>query len=564
VDFRLIAKLKVIASEQRRRIRWPPPVRWSLHWPDRWNLSWLTRWRVQWGIVAVIAVGLVGGALGVLLGGHAETAIGPADVGLALHAAWTGDTVVNVPPLGTLRLDTHDGPLRIVAQIDQIRPERAQRLLENPNGFETLTAQIGGQVRHGIVVLAVKSTLAAAACAGLTGLIVFRSWRRACGAALTAVTGIALAAGLAGLTFDPQSIAEPRYSGLLSSAPSVVGDAKSIVRRFEEYRAQLARLVGNLSRLYAASSTLPTYEPDPTTVRVLHVSDIHLGPTAWTVIRSVSRQFQVQAIVDTGDLTDHGSRPESRYIEQIESLQVPYVFVRGNHDSRDTQKAVDRQKNAVVLDGGLKEVAGLTIYGIGDPRFTPDKTTRDDERGAADMSAEGQRVAGLLRTAGVTPDIVAVHDPNEGQAFDGVAPLVLSGHAHQRSTRLLPTGTRLFVQGSTGAAGLRGLEHEQPTPIQMSILYFNRVTHRLQAWDDIQLGGLGLSSAQITRTLEKSPDRAIKPSQPPPASPGGASPSGSPGEGPATPAVPSTPATPGANRTSSTGRRPHRRRQTAA
>lgn len=483
----------------------------------------------RWRITAVIGVGLAGAALGILLGGRTETAVGPADVGFSLRASWTGDTVVNVPPLGTLRLDSHDGPFRIDAQIDRIRPERAQRLLEDPHGIEALTAQIGDQVRHGIMMLALTSTAWAVGCAALAGLIVFRDWRRGLGSAAAAAVGLLIAFGIGGATFDPRSVAEPRFTGLLSSAPSLVGDAKTIVRRFEEYRTQLARLVGNVSRLYATSSTLPTYEPDPTTLRVLHVSDIHLNPAAWSVIRSVTQQFQVQLIIDTGDLTDHGSRPESKFTDDIESLKVPYVFVRGNHDSRDTQKAVDRQKNAVVLDGEMKEVAGLNIYGMGDPRFTPDKSTRDDQRGAADMFAEGRRAAAQLRAQGITPDIVAVHDSDAARAFDGVAPLTLAGHAHARSTRLQPSGTRLFIQGSTGGAGLRGLEHEEPTPIQMSILYFNRATHRLQAWDDIELGGLGLSSAQIIRTLEQEPDRAITPptDQPAPTGPS-PEPSGSP------------------------------------
>jgi predicted MPP superfamily phosphohydrolase len=505
----------------------------------------------RWRVAAVIGVGLVGAALGILLSGRTETAVGPADVGFSLAASWTGDTVVNVPPLGTLQLDSHDGPLRIVAQLDRIRPERAQQLLEDPAGIESLTTQIGDQVRHGLMTLALQAALTALACAALAGLVVFRDWRRAGWATLAAVGGLLVVGAVGGATFDPRSIAEPRYTGLLSSAPSLVGDAKTIVRRFEEYRTQLARLVGNVSRLYATSSTLPTYEPDPTTVRVLHVSDIHLSPTAWSVIRSVSRQFQVQVIIDTGDLTDHGSKPENKYVEGIESLKVPYVFVRGNHDSRDTQEAVDKQKNAVVLDGETKEVGGLSIFGVGDPRFTPDKTTRDDQRGTADVYAEGQRSAAALRAAGTTPDIAVVHDPNAGRAFDGIAPLTLSGHAHARSTRIQPSGTRLFVQGSTGAAGLRGLEHEDPTPIQMSILYFNRASHRLQAWDDIQLGGLGLSSAQITRTLEKEPGRTIKPpadqratvpvTPGPTGSPSSPSDDGSPEPAPAGPATPVPP-----------------------
>jgi hypothetical protein len=89
--------------------------------------------------------------------------------------------------------------------------------------------------------------------------------------------------------------------------------------------------------------------------------------------------------------------------------------------------------------------------------------------------------------------------------------LALAGHTHVRSTELLSTGTRLMVQGSTGGAGLRGLEHEEPTPIQASVLYFSKADHRLQAWDDVTLGGLGEQSVQIQRHLEPDPRRTIFP-----------------------------------------------------
>ncbi|URN01649.1 metallophosphoesterase [Actinomadura madurae] len=315
------------------------------------------------------------------------------------------------------------------------------------------------------------------------------------------------------------------------------------MERFSAYRAQLARLVGNVSELYTATSTLPTYEPDPSTIRVLHVSDIHLNPAAWSVIKSVSAQFQVDLVVDSGDLMDHGSKPEDRFAESISDLKVPYVYVRGNHDSKATERAVAREKNAIVLDDRTREVAGLHVYGVGDPRFTPDKSTRDDYVGADQLRAEGLRYAEKLRASGSLPDLVVTHDPTEGEAFSGVTPLVLAGHAHARSTKLLPTGTRLFVQGSTGGAGLRGLEHEQPTPIELSVLYFSRATHRLQGWDDLRLGGLGLTSAQIERHLEPDPDRVVKPQPPatsPPPSPTSPFPSEFPSDWPSrTPSSPS-------------------------
>jgi hypothetical protein len=74
---------------------------------------------------------------------------------------------------------------------------------------------------------------------------------------------------------------------------------------------------------------------------------------------------------------------------------------------------------------------------------------------------------------------------------------------------VLDDGTRVFVQGSTGGAGLRGLEHEEPTPVTLSVLYFDPETRQLVAWDDIKLGGLGLSSAELRRNqVDQSGDTA--------------------------------------------------------
>ena len=140
----------------------------------------------------------------------------------------------------------------------------------------------------------------------------------------------------------------------------MVGDAQSIVRDFQKYEDQLAKLVTNVSRLYDVTSTLPAYRPDPSTVRVLFVSDLHLNPAAWDVIRSVTEQFDIDVIVDAGDISDHGSAAENAFIDPISTLGVPYVWVRGNHDSALTQAAVERQPNAVVLDG-QSEVGGAAL-----------------------------------------------------------------------------------------------------------------------------------------------------------------------------------------------------------
>ncbi|CAN5277883.1 hypothetical protein BH20ACT5_BH20ACT5_08910 [soil metagenome] len=131
---------------------------------------------------------------------------------------------------------------------------------------------------------------------------------------------------------------------------------------------------------------------------MLHVSDIHLSPTAFGLIDSVAFQFDVEAIIDTGDITDFGSVPESNFIDSIGDLGVPYLFIRGNHDSVLTQQAVAGQPNAVVLDNSATRVAGLDIVGIGDPRFIPDQSTDYDDAGDL-VTGNGEELAEFIQTS---------------------------------------------------------------------------------------------------------------------------------------------------------------------
>ncbi|GAA1979325.1 metallophosphoesterase [Nocardiopsis rhodophaea] len=461
-------------------------------------------------IAAVVVVGLLGGWLGLALGGQVMTPIGPADVNLSVSPG-RAETVLNVAPLGKLAFDTHDAPLRFEAAITEIRPAAANELFRNPDAIDRMADTIGAEVQHGVLLLFARAVAAAVLGAAITSLVLFRNWRRALGSALSALITFAAAAGMAAATFNPAAVSEPRYTGLLVGAPNVVGNAADVVNRFSEYRKQLAGLVGNVSMLYETTSTLPVFEDDGSTIRVLHVADLHLNPAAWNVISSLRDQFRVDLIVDSGDFTDRGSAAEDAFADEIAELGVPYVWVRGNHDSMGTQRAVEAQPNAVVLDDDIAEVGGIVFYGAGDPRFTPDKAR--DNPDTDEVAAIGAEQAASIKDADPPVDVAVLHDPLQGEGFSGVVPLVLSGHGHDRWTEVKETGTRFLAQGSTGGAGLRNLAGgpDRPTPYQASVLYFDAESKRLQAWDDVTLGGLGFTSAQIERNIEQDPDREITP-----------------------------------------------------
>ncbi|MGB8939972.1 MAG: metallophosphoesterase, partial [Streptomyces sp.] len=329
--------------------------------------------------------------------------------------------------------------------------------------------------------------------------------RRALAAGGLALALLAASGALAYATWNPKSVLEPKFSGLLSSAPSVVGNARNIVSEFDVYQQELARLVTNVTKLYDATSTLPAYQPDPSTIRVLHVSDIHLNPASWKIIASLVEQYDINVIVDSGDTMDHGSAAENAFLDPIEDLGAPYVWVRGNHDSHTTQRYLQRMKNVRVLDEGRAvSVAGLRFAGTGDPQYTPDRSVAAEGKPVEEMA--GIRLASALRdqqTAGTPVDIAVAHNPDAARETDGEVPLVLAGHVHHQEMEVMERGTRLRIEGSTGGSGLRAVEGKYPDPVEASVLYLDRDSRRLQAWDEIKLGGLGLTKAEVSRHLPK-------------------------------------------------------------
>ncbi|MEU9732399.1 metallophosphoesterase [Streptomyces sp. NPDC048002] len=467
-------------------------------------------WSRALGLVAVV---LLGAWLGLLVVGNVRVPVGPMNTTMTLRPSLTGGTKINVSPLGALQLDSHTAPVRLDVNIDQLDPERSQALVDHPERLSGLQDEVAQDIAHGTRDLALRSCVAVVTGATALGLAVYRRPRRALGAGGLALTLLAASGGTAAATWNPDSVLEPRFSGLLSSAPSLVGDARSIVTEFDIYQKELARLVTNVTKLYDATSTLPAYQPDPTTIRVLHVSDIHLNPASWKIIASLVEQYRVDVIVDSGDTMDHGSAAENGFLDPIEDLGAPYVWVRGNHDSMTTQRYLEKLKNVHVLDDGrARTVAGLRFAGIGDPQFTPDRTAQPGAGASQELA--GARLASALRdqrAAGTPADVAVAHEPAAAREVDGEVPLVLAGHLHHDEMEVLEQGTRLRIEGSTGGSGLRAIEGKYPDPIETSILYFDRDSRRLQAWDEIELGGLGLTTAEVSRHLPEENHPGVTP-----------------------------------------------------
>ena len=94
-------------------------------------------------------------------------------------------------------------------------------------------------LRGAVITVVVKASLAAVVGALLLGVLVFRRrWRLVLAAGGVSLAVVLAGGGVAAATWDPKAINQPEYDGLLASAPGVVGDARSIVRRLREVRGR--------------------------------------------------------------------------------------------------------------------------------------------------------------------------------------------------------------------------------------------------------------------------------------------------------------------------------------
>jgi predicted phosphodiesterase len=246
--------------------------------------------------------------------------------------------------------------------------------------------------------------------------------------ASTAAVGASLWA-----TYQPARQETFRTTGVLGTLQrnqGILSDVETRATQVAPYLRNLIALSTALQQKYAAAPL----EAD-TSLRVLLVSDIHNG-NQYALMRTIVEEESVDVVVDAGDLLTFGTVEEGEaagIFEGIESVGVPYLFVRGNHDATSaTDTAVlDRMAqvpNVVLLQDGAGDytevtVGGVRIAGFNDPRWFGDSGTGSPAKQVPAREAFTAAYAG--RPA---PDLVVGHEPWAVQGVD--AGVLANGHMH--------------------------------------------------------------------------------------------------------------------------------------
>ena len=455
-----------------------------------------------------VAAGALGAVLAITLLAREDARIGPASVRLSVRPALSGSSRLAVPPFGSVSARTHSGPLQFRATFDDVDVAALNRALDEDDeaaggglrrrSLNAALAPLERDARQAARDFLLRVT-AVGLLGGLAGVLLFgrRDARRLAGAAVGGALATAVLLVPSVATYDVSAFRAPRYEGAVEYAPALVGDVRTGLDRLQTLRDEMARITANLNRAYAAlGRPLPLL--DGATVRVLHVSDVHLNPAGFDLARELAAKFEVAAVVDTGDMGTWGLPPERSITRRVRDFEVPYLFVKGNHDNPAMVAAVAANPNARVLDDSAATVQGIRFYGVADPVFSPGRGYRVDEferlkeRRSVDVATE---LDGQVRR----PDVLMVHDPALARYALGSVATVLDGHLHSFGTQVV-NGTRELRTGTVGGAGPDGLRAKQPVPYTAEVLYFDPGSHRPVAVDRITVGALE-SSFSVDREL---------------------------------------------------------------
>jgi predicted phosphodiesterase len=438
-----------------------------------------------------------------------EVTVGPARVRLEAGPAVVGSSRLAAPPFGSVSARTHQGPLAFRATIDDVDVRRLGRLLDGSPGpagpggpriaeLEATLGPLEDQARRAATVFVARIAVLGLA-GGLAGIVLFRrrTRRRLLRCGLGGLLATVLLLGPALATYDLTAFREPRYDGALEYAPALIGDVRTGLDRLRTLREEMVRIGRNLDRAYAALAN-PVELDGNGTVRVLHVSDMHLNPAGFDLAERLADQFDVAAVVDTGDMGTWGLPREPQVAANIGRFEVPYLFVKGNHDDADMVEAVAANDNARVLDATGAEVAGIRFFGVADPTFTPGRGYQVEEFEQLKVE-RSVAVADAVERQALRPDVLMVHDGRLATYARGHVATVLEGHLHRFGTEVV-NGTRTLMTGTTGAGGPDNFRAEDPPPADAQVLYFDPETRRPVAVDRITVRLPG-SSFSVERIL---------------------------------------------------------------
>jgi predicted MPP superfamily phosphohydrolase len=447
-----------------------------------------------WGKrIATGSLGALVALLALVLVPAERERIGPVTVSVRAIPG-TGGTDLLVPPLGEVRANTHSPPLSVSLSLVEVDVQGLGREVEAAVTGQGFEESVESGLRHLAEGIAIRALIAAAIAGLITAAVLpHRKWHYAWSAVVGAIAVVAALLGATAVTFRVEAFEQPRYTGALTRAPVVIDALNKRELTIADVESRFRNGASRLTELLTVLAE-PSLDPRLDAVAILHVSDIHSNPIGLQITEQLAEQFEVDAIVDTGDLTNFGVELETEFAKLVRNMPAPYYYVSGNHDSVEVQAALQQLSNVTVVHGREVDIAAIEFFGWPDPTYS-NWNLLPPTQAAEIRVATGAEVADAVRTA--NPDVLLVHDRRLAQEAIGHVPLIVSGHYHRQIVEE-ENGTRLLAVGSSGAAGLQTFTTEADVNYEAEVIYFRDKT--AVAVDYVEFSGLG-GDFEIKRTM---------------------------------------------------------------
>lgn len=372
-----------------------------------------------------------------------------------------GRTLLYFPPLGKIIATTHWPPLDFHLLLVNIHFDELTAL----TGNFSLTDFLSNSLLYAIKISLIKYMIFLFLLAFLLGIassFFLARWRTGIKELLMPglinVVVLAFFISTAILSYNTAAFSEAEYQGALEAAPwilHVLQEGKDIVNNIG---FQFTEIIENISFLEKEMKTNiplngPQNEPRDT-IKVLHISDIHNNPAAFDFIQRVVDTFNVQLIIDTGDLVDYGTDWELGLFQQnIQEIKIPYIFIPGNHDSPLIIEQLQGFENVNVLENGAIDMMGLKIIALADPASSSTSPSLADDT----LLEEKAKLLAEKVNDSEEVTLIAAHNPQLFKYLRQGGNLLLGGHLHHPFVKKNEEYIEINA-GSTGASGIRGLQ----------------------------------------------------------------------------------------------------------
>ena len=421
-------------------------------------------------MVGLFILAVIGMLTFVSLLGSYTTVLEAFEIRLSVAIFDGGYTQLEIPPLGRVRARTHLPPLLLKTTLTNINLKQLDEVIANSRDEEYLAALQAAAYRKARIFL--SRLLLLAFLGGVAGPYFFgeRDRKKLLAAGVTGALLLLILLAGAYLTYSPAAFLSPEFEGILEAAPWMFGLVEEALFHVNSLGEQLELVAESINNLFLVVDRLEALGSVEGDLKVAHISDLHNNPAGMDFVRQVVQAFNVSLVIDTGDITDFGTEIEAGLATPIAGFGIPYVFIPGNHDTPDVVARMKSIPNVLVLEEGTVEIGGLRIAGIADPASAGPSMVVAPE---TELDRYALRLIKVVAAEEEAVHVACAHHPRIAEKSLGLVPVVLTGHTHQFALTERD-GSVMINAGTTGAAGIRGLQTGKETPYTLALLHFGR------------------------------------------------------------------------------------------